>query len=206
MAEMLRPNLWFYTHVDSQYDRSRRRSGGSPMAQYQAKPALDTVDPVWARIRREAEDVVRREPELATFIYSTILHHDTLEAAIVYRLAERLDHPALSGGLIRQAYADALRDSPSIGESVSRRSDGDRRSRSGDPSADRAGALLQGLPRHPDAPAGALAVGQGPPRFRALSAKPLFGGVPVRHPSGRARSAAAFSSITPPASWSAKPR
>ena len=41
------------------------------MAQYQAKPALDTVDPVWARVRREAEEVVKREPELATFIYST---------------------------------------------------------------------------------------------------------------------------------------
>jgi serine O-acetyltransferase len=57
------------------------------MAQYQVKPALDTVDPVWARIRREAEEVVRREPELATFIYSSILHHDALEAAIIYRLA-----------------------------------------------------------------------------------------------------------------------
>ncbi len=86
------------------------------MAQYQVKPVLDTVDPVWARIRREAEEVVRREPELATFIYSSILHHDALEEAIVYRLAERLDHPALSGELIRQAYADALRDTPSLGD------------------------------------------------------------------------------------------
>ena len=41
------------------------------MAQYQTTPVLDKVDPVWARIRREAEEVVRREPELATFIYST---------------------------------------------------------------------------------------------------------------------------------------
>jgi serine O-acetyltransferase len=86
------------------------------MAQYQAKPALDTVDPVWVRIRREAEEVVRREPEFATFIYSTILHHDALEAAIVYRLAERLDHPALSSEMIRQAYTDALKDTPSIGD------------------------------------------------------------------------------------------
>ncbi len=86
------------------------------MAQQHAKPVLDKVDPVWARIRREAEDVVRREPEVTTFIYSTILHHDTLEAAIVYRLAERLDHPALSGEMIRQAYGDALRDDPAIGE------------------------------------------------------------------------------------------
>jgi serine O-acetyltransferase len=86
------------------------------MAQQQVKPALDKVDPVWARLRREAEDVVHREPELASFIYSTILHHDALEAAIVYRLAERLDQPALSGGLIRQAYADALKDTPELGE------------------------------------------------------------------------------------------
>src|ERR1700723_60734 len=86
------------------------------MAQQQAKSALDKVDPVWGRIRREAEDVLRREPELATFIYSTILHHDTLETAVVYRLSERLDHAAVSGGLIRQAYADALKDMPSIGD------------------------------------------------------------------------------------------
>src|SRR5271169_2070766 len=94
------------------YDRTRR-SRRLSMAQYQAKPVLDTVDPVWVRVRREAEEAVKREPELATFIYSTILHHDTLEGAIVYRLSERLDHAALSGELIRQAYGDALEDSPS---------------------------------------------------------------------------------------------
>ncbi len=87
------------------------------MAHYQTKPALDTVDPVWGRIRREAEEVVRREPEFATFVYSNILHHDTLEAAVVHRVAERLDHAALSGSLIRQAYMDALRDQPAFGES-----------------------------------------------------------------------------------------
>jgi serine O-acetyltransferase len=87
------------------------------MAQYQAKPVLAKVDPVWARVRREAEEIVRREPELATFIYSAILHHDTLEAAIVYRLAERLAHTALSSEMIRQVYADALKEEPSIGES-----------------------------------------------------------------------------------------
>src|SRR5499425_2675487 len=86
------------------------------MAQHQTRPVLDKVDPVWARVRREAADVARNEPELATFIYSTILHHDSLEGAIVYRLSERLDHTALSGELIRQAYAGALEHSPAIGE------------------------------------------------------------------------------------------
>ena len=87
------------------------------MAQFQTRPAkaLDKVDPVWARIRREAEELVRREPELATFIYSTILHHDRLEAAVVHRVTERLDHPDVSAELIRQAYDDALEDDPAIG-------------------------------------------------------------------------------------------
>ena len=91
------------------------------MAQHQvrhqdkARSALDKIDPVWARIRREAEELVRREPELATFIFSTILHHDRLEAAVVHRVAQRLDHPDVSAELIRQAYEDALQGDPSIG-------------------------------------------------------------------------------------------
>jgi serine O-acetyltransferase len=97
-------------------DGSFREDIHMHMAQQQTQPLLDKVDPVWARIRREAEDVVRREPELASFIYSTILHHDGLEGAIIYRLSDRLDHAALSGELIRQAYADALKDTPSIGD------------------------------------------------------------------------------------------
>jgi serine O-acetyltransferase len=78
--------------------------------------ALEKVDPVWARIRQEAEDVVRREPELATFIYSSILHHDSLEDAVVHRIAERLDHADFPGELIRQAYTDALEDEPGLGD------------------------------------------------------------------------------------------
>jgi serine O-acetyltransferase len=88
------------------------------MAQYRTKlvNALDEVDPIWSRIRNEADEVVRREPEIASFIYASILHHNTLEAAIVHRLAERLDHVEVSGELIRQAYTDALEDEPTIGD------------------------------------------------------------------------------------------
>ncbi|MCF2524201.1 serine O-acetyltransferase [Bradyrhizobium sp. G127] len=79
------------------------------------KAALSTVDPVWTRIRDEAEEIVQREPELATFIYSTVLHHTRLEDAVVHRIAERLDHSALSGDLIRQAYLEAIRLDPDFG-------------------------------------------------------------------------------------------
>src|SRR6202000_2914086 len=90
-----------------------------PMAKRQINPQgvskLVALDPVWDRVRAEAEDIVRREPELASFLYATVLHHDRLEQSVVHRIAERLDHSALSGGLIRQAFDEALRDDPDIG-------------------------------------------------------------------------------------------
>src|SRR5438034_108012 len=92
------------------------------MAVHQINPQgskVAALDPIWDRVRTEAEDIVRREPELASFIYSTVLHHDRLEDAVVHRLADRLDHSALSGDLIRQTYDEALRDDPDIGDAVS---------------------------------------------------------------------------------------
>src|SRR6476620_12134546 len=88
------------------------------MAQQQPRSSavLQKVDPVWAKIRAEAEDVARAEPQIGTFIYSSVLHHNTLEAAVVHRVSERLGHPDVSAELIRQAYADALEDEPQIGE------------------------------------------------------------------------------------------
>ena len=88
------------------------------MAQFQTKAAkgLGKVDPGWARIRDEAEEITRREPELATFVFENILNHDTLEAAVIHRVSERLGNSDVSGDLIRQAFTEALLDQPSIGE------------------------------------------------------------------------------------------
>ena len=61
------------------------------MAKHQVSPQgakLAALDPIWDRVRSEAEEIVRREPELASFIYSTVLHHDRLEDAVVHRIAE----------------------------------------------------------------------------------------------------------------------
>src|SRR5436305_3798651 len=88
------------------------------MAKHQVSPQgakLAAFDPIWERVRTEAQDIVRREPELASFIYSTVLHHERLEDSVVHRIAERLDHSALSGDLIRQTYDEALRDEPDLG-------------------------------------------------------------------------------------------
>src|SRR5258708_20344169 len=88
------------------------------MAMHQINPQgtkLSALDPIWDRVRTEAEDIVRREPELASFIHPTVLHHGRVEDSVGHRFAERLDHSALSGDLIRQTYDEALRDEPDLG-------------------------------------------------------------------------------------------
>lgn len=71
-------------------------------------------DPVFARVRAEAEDAVRREPEVAGFILATVLNHDTLESSIIHRLAERLDGQEVPAELIRQSYLDLIERDPSV--------------------------------------------------------------------------------------------
>ncbi len=78
--------------------------------------ALGNVDPIWSRVRAEAEAMARIEPALASFIWETILNHGSLEDVVVHRVAERLGHPTVKEALIRQTYSEALADEPRLGE------------------------------------------------------------------------------------------
>jgi len=90
------------------------------MAKHQPKFAegVRSLDPVWARVRDEAEEITRNAPELATFIFTTVLNHDKLEQAVADRVASRLDHADVSGELIRQAFDEAFAAEPSIGDAI----------------------------------------------------------------------------------------
>lgn len=74
--------------------------------------AIQPVDPIWSAVRSEATVAVERDPLLAAFLYSTILNQDSLEAAVIHRLSERLDHPDLPAHLLRQTYHAMLREMP----------------------------------------------------------------------------------------------
>lgn len=78
------------------------------------KAGIASHDPVWEQLRAEAEAAIVREPDLGAFLHENILNHGRLEDAVVHRLADRLDHPALSSALIRQTYQQALADAPEI--------------------------------------------------------------------------------------------
>lgn len=73
-------------------------------------------DPVWERVCAEAGEIVHGDPAMASFVIGTILNEKSLEAAIVHRIANRLDHGDVSADLIRQSFEEVLARDPSIGE------------------------------------------------------------------------------------------
>jgi serine O-acetyltransferase len=84
------------------------------------RPAAEirSFDPVWARIRDEAEAAAAAEPVLSGLLLAVVLNQDTLEGAVLQRVASRLDHPDVTGDLIRQAFEDALEADPAISEAL----------------------------------------------------------------------------------------
>ena len=74
------------------------------------------VDPIWTRLRQEAEAVIRQEPSLTSFVVTTILSHSTIEAAVVHRVAARLGSAVVSDDLIAQTFLEAVEADAAIGE------------------------------------------------------------------------------------------
>lgn len=73
-------------------------------------------DPVWSRVRLEAEQMVEAEPALTSLIVTTVLGQSRLEDAVVRRIADRLATPGLSSEQLRLTYLEALADEPAIGD------------------------------------------------------------------------------------------
>jgi len=86
------------------------------MAQLQRINPAATSDPLWARIRSEAEAAVRQEPQIAPFIHAAVLRHDSVASAVVQRIGDALDHPLMSAAVIRATFFEALADTPAIAE------------------------------------------------------------------------------------------
>ncbi|MCO6052077.1 serine O-acetyltransferase [Mesorhizobium sp. RP14(2022)] len=79
---------------------------------------LHEVDPIWDSVRAEASAAVIHDPILAAFLYATVLNHESLEDAVIHRLAERLAHQDLGADLIRQTFTAMLRDHPEWAQTV----------------------------------------------------------------------------------------
>lgn len=91
-----------------------------PAPQPHPRDAAAVVDPIWTRIRQEAEAAALREPEMAGFLHSAVLQQETLEAALAGRVAARLAHADLPEPLLRRTLERALEEDPSLREAVRR--------------------------------------------------------------------------------------
>jgi serine O-acetyltransferase len=89
-----------------------------PSSVAERRTAVTSVDPLWSRLRADADAILKQEPTLSSFVLATVLQQPSLEAAVVHRIAQRLDHPDLPAELIRQAFITALAQEPRIAEAM----------------------------------------------------------------------------------------
>ena len=83
-----------------------------------AQPGPAPFDPVWSQIRDEARDAIAAEPLMGGLVHASVLHHETLEAALAYRLAIKLGSAEFGEQLLREVAADAFAADPGLGSAA----------------------------------------------------------------------------------------
>ncbi len=76
--------------------------------------SIEPLDPIWQKVRTEAEQIAREEPALASFVFATVLNHRQLEQAVCHRLAQRLEHSDVDRGLLRQTFDEVMGNDPEL--------------------------------------------------------------------------------------------
>lgn len=74
-------------------------------------------DPIWDAIRNEVQEDARMEPMLASFLHSVVLNHRSLEDALSFQLAGKLESHTLTAVTLRDLIDEAFTNDPKIGES-----------------------------------------------------------------------------------------
>lgn len=80
--------------------------------------SANDIDLVWERIRKETAADAVDEPILASFLHATILNHDSLETALSFHLANKLDSPTASALLLREVIEEALENDTCIRRAI----------------------------------------------------------------------------------------
>ncbi len=80
----------------------------------QPKPNLTKIDPVWAKICDEARSAIEQEPLMGGIVHAGILHHDSLDAALAYRVAMKLASPEMSEQTLRDIANAAFAAEPKL--------------------------------------------------------------------------------------------
>ena len=84
----------------------------------ETRATISELDPVWARIKQEAEEAVRNETLLGGLVHSSILYHGSIERALAYRISLKLASGELSEQIIREICDEAYEKDESLGLSA----------------------------------------------------------------------------------------
>ncbi|KAJ56590.1 serine acetyltransferase [Actibacterium mucosum KCTC 23349] len=80
----------------------------------EVQPKVKSVDPVWDRLRQEAREAIAHEPLLGGLVHSTVLHHDSLSAALTFRISMKLASPEMPEQMLREIADEAHREDPTL--------------------------------------------------------------------------------------------
>lgn len=75
---------------------------------------------VWSQLRVEAMQAAAEEPLLASYLHASILHHDKIEDALSYHLAQKLGHGDLPALQLREVVREAYSSDPQLAVQATR--------------------------------------------------------------------------------------
>ncbi|MCJ8309220.1 MAG: serine O-acetyltransferase [Rhizobiaceae bacterium] len=76
------------------------------------------LDPVWVKLREEAQAIIDNDPAMGSFVFGNVLNQRTLEDAIFHRICERLHTPEFPAAMIRDVFNEMRTDWPEWSEIV----------------------------------------------------------------------------------------
>lgn len=75
-----------------------------------------SADPMWNRIRSEAADILASDADLGAFVRRNVIEQSSFEAAVIARLASRIDHADLPRATIIEIFSGVAGSDSMIGE------------------------------------------------------------------------------------------
>jgi serine O-acetyltransferase len=77
-------------------------------------------DPIWEAVREESREAADKEPMLASFLYAVVLNHRSLEDALSFQLAGKLESHTLTATTLRDLIDEAFQNDASIQRAIRR--------------------------------------------------------------------------------------
>lgn len=76
------------------------------------------IDPVWQKVRQEADKAVEGDKTITAFIYNSILSHNSLEDALCYNLAQRLDHSDVDKNVLNRTFSEIIKNDDELRQTL----------------------------------------------------------------------------------------